>query len=188
MVMPEQMQDDVAVPNPAYGSRTGPIVVVVVVLVLIVAAFAAVLAVGGGARNRYKAAEGGQLQPKESLDIPVLEVGDISLSVPLDTSGSRRKALNVGVVVRFEPPEGQQPNPRLLQKEFVPRVINLRAEFRHIIIEEMSTKDYTKLSDAEVRTRLLKTFKARFDDELKEYGLKEYAQVEKVLWADFFWN
>jgi hypothetical protein len=186
--MPEELAEELAVPVRAGGRSRAPLLVIIGVFLIGAAVVASVLLVGGSARTRYVSEHEKKAQPKEYLDIPTLEIKDIPLSVPLVASGAQRKPLTVGVVVRFEPPEGEPADPKMLEKEFIPRVTNLQAEFRHIVIEEMNSKDYAKLSEAGVRNQLLKTFKGRFDEEMKEYGLNRYARVDKVLWRDFFWN
>ncbi len=175
-------------PGRSGGRRIGPILIGGVVLVLILMVVAAVLVLGRKPPPQYVSKGGEEVYPAEILDIPPLEMKDIPLSVPLAPSTPQRKQLTVGVVVRFAPPEGETPDIKKLEKEFLPRVNNLKAEFRHIIIQKMNSKPYGKLSTNEVQDQLLKTFRREFNKELKRYDLHKMARVHDVMWGDFFWN
>jgi hypothetical protein len=187
--MPEEaVGEDIVAPRRSEGISAAPIVVGAVVVLLVAGVFLAVLLLGRARRDRYIEGAGEQVRPAEWLDIPALEVKDIPLSVRLTPSGAQRKQLTVGVVVRFAPPPGEEADVKRLQKEFIPRVTSLSNEFRHIVIEQMNSKDYAGLNSAEQKNQLLKTFRREFRQKLKAYGLDKMAQVHEVMWADFFWN
>jgi flagellar basal body-associated protein FliL len=173
----------------AAGRRVSPMVPVVVVAVLVVGAVAGVLLMRGDPRTGLTQSDVDKRpNPTDWLDIPVLKIEDIPLSVPLVASGSQRKQLQVAVTIRFAPPEGAEVDIDRLKKEFLPRAASLSAEFRHIIIEEMNSKDYSKLVHADARDTLLKTFNQKFNDMLKAYGMHKDARVDSVMWNNFFWE
>jgi flagellar basal body-associated protein FliL len=186
--MPEEAQEEVAVVTGSGGPRIAPLVIGGVVALLVVVVVVLVMVMAKGKKPSMISQEQRQKHDSVWLDIPVLEVKDIPLSVPLVASGAQRKPLTVGVVIRFAPPEGEKADVKKLQKEFIPRVQTLQAEFRHIVIQQMNSKDYANLSNAEQRNQLLKNFRNGFQEKLRQYGLDKMARVHDVLWGDFFWN
>jgi flagellar basal body-associated protein FliL len=184
--MPEENKEE-AVSSPSGGKKLSPMVIVIAVIAIGGGAAAGVLVFSKKPPKSIVQEAQNESHPSKWLDLPPIEIKDIPLSISLVSSGSQRKPLTVGVTVRFAP-TSDEADPKLLEKDFIPRVTRLTADFRHIVIEEMNTKDYGKLDSAEVRDQLLKTFRSRFNDELKRYGLDKQATVQKVIWRDFFWN
>jgi len=174
-------------PQPAHLRRLSPGLIALVVAVLAAVAVAGVFLVGGLGRAPLTGPGQKQLYSPERLDIPVVEISGIMTSVPVDSSAVQRRSLSVGVVVRFAPPEGERVDVRRLTREFMPRVNSLRAEFGSIIIEELNSKDYGRLTSADGRKQLLDGFKASFNKLIEKYGLDKMAVVDNVVWKDFNW-
>ena len=188
--MPEEQQDEAVAPSRPGRRKVNPAVVIGAVFVLALGAVGAVFLIGGKPATKYVSEGEKQVHPQDWLDIPLLTIKDIPLSVPSGGSAvTKRKTITVGVTVRFAPPEGEKVDIKALQKTFVPRMASLGdGEFRHIIIEQMSSKDYGKLCNTEVRNQLLKTFKQSFNEKLKQYDLQKMARVHDVMWHGFFWQ
>jgi len=187
--MPEEAaQEEVVAQAKAGGRKLKPAVVIGGVVGLVVISVVLTMLLKSGETPAMISGTRRRVHDSKWLDIPTLEVKDIPLSVPLVASGAQRKSLTCGVVIRFAPPEGEEADVKELQKTFIPRVTSLRSEFRHIVIEQMNAKDYSKLSNQEVKNQLLKTFRQAFQEKLKDYGLDKKARVHQVMWGDFFWN
>jgi flagellar basal body-associated protein FliL len=187
--MPEETaQEELATTSRAGGKKAGSLIVIGGVVLVVIVAIVLVVVLGPGRKTKYISQEKRPVHDSAWLDIPTLYVKNIPLSVPLVASGAQRKELMVGVVIRFAPPEGEKVDAKALEKQFVPRVTSLSAEFRHIVIEQLNSKDYSKLSNQEVKNQLLKNFRQSFQEKLKDYGLDKWARVHDVMWADFFWN
>jgi len=176
-------------PQPANRRRrVSPVLIVAAVAVIGAAVFAAVLLKGdkviGTLTGKIQTPRGAP----ELLDIPTLEVGDITVSVPVDSTQIQRRGLSVGVVVYFAPAEGSRLNSKELVKEFSPKVANLAAKFRSIVIKALNAKDYNNLIKAGEQEQLLLDFKNGFKAELDHYGLNRMAVVDQVVWKEFVWN
>ncbi len=181
--MPEEaQQEEISTSAPIRSGRRkmGPVLVAGGVLVLLLGVVAVVVIMGKKASPQYTKQGGEEVYATEILDIPPLEMKDVLLSISLMPGSPQRKQLTVNVVVRFAPPEGETPDIKKLEKEFLPRVNNLKVEFRHIVIQQMSARDYGQLSTNEIQNQLLKTFKLKFDKKLKRYGLYKMARVHDV--------
>ncbi len=187
--MPEEaQQEEIAAPSRSGGRKMGPVVVAGGVLVLLLGVVAVVVIMGKRASTQYTKQGGDEVHPREWLDIPPVEMKDVLLSISLMPGSPQRKQLTVDVVVRFAPPEGETADIKELEKEFVPRVNRLKPEFRHIIIDRMSARDYGQLSSSEIKNQLLKTFKLEFNKKLKRYDLHKMGRVHDVFWGRFFWQ
>ena len=175
-------------PKPAAGRRVSPGLIAAAVLVLAVVVVGAVLLTGGKGRTQYVGQTQERARSYTLLDIPTLDVSDITISVPVDSAAAQRKNLTVSVTVRFAPPEGEEGDAKKIAKEVMPRVANLRPDFRDLIITALGDKDYGKLTSAEVKNQLLTGFKQSFNEVLCSYGLNKEVVVEKVMWKDFAWD
>ncbi len=187
--MPEEAaQEEAVAQTSAGGKKMKPAMIIGAVAVVAIGAVVLTIVLSGGTKPPIISGARRRVHDSDWLDIPTLHVKDIPLSVPLVASGAQRKSLTCGVVIRFSPPEGEKVDVKAMQKTFIPRVTSLSSEFRHIVIEQMNSKDYSKLSNQEVKNQLLKTFRQAFQEKLKDYGLDKEARVHEVMWGDFFWN
>jgi hypothetical protein len=168
--------------------RISPVLIAAVVMAIGAAVFAVVLLKGdkvyGGLTGKTQAPR----HAPELLDIPTLEVADINVSVPVDSTAIQRRGLSVGVVVYFAPAEGSRLSSKELVKEFSPKVANLGAKFRSIVIKRLNSKDYNSLIKADEQEQLLLDFRNGFRTELDNYGLSRMAVVDQVVWKEFVWN
>ena len=168
--------------------RVSPVLIVAAVTVIGAAVFAVVLLKGDKMIERLTGRTQAPRGTPELLDIPTLEVADISVSVPVDSTQIQRRGLSVGVVVYFKPSEGSRLNSKELVKEFSPKAANLAAKFRSIVIKKLNAKDYNNLIKAGEQEQLLLDFKNGFKAELEHYGINKMAVVDQVVWKEFVWN
>jgi len=160
----------------------------VAILVIAVAAYMLLRGPKGTAKQ-VEGAGGRATHSAEWLALPPVDVSDISVSVPLEQSGAQRKTLNVSISIRLVPAHGEKVDIKALVKELMPKVNSLaKAEFRHIVINELITQDYGNLNNSDMRERLLKTFKGKFDAVLKDYEIDREVQVDQVMWKEFSWG
>lgn len=174
--------------RPAKARRISPALIAALVVAIAVAVVAVILIkikkapeqhVGSGEKVVYSA---------EWLDIPTIDVSGIHVSVPLDASGAQRRGLNVGVVIYLAPAHGHKGKIKELNKEVIPRVNNLKAKFRSVIIDEIISKDYGDLSNAEKRSKMLNNFRENFRQIIKSCELDKHVDVDTVIWKDFDWE
>lgn len=175
-------------PKLSPARRIKPILVAGVVAIIAAVLVVAVFLKQPPQQKRYVSTGEKPTYSSEVLELPVLSVDDIVLSIPLEEAGAQHKTLRVSVTVRFAPPEGEKLDMKKLGKEFVPRVMKLEPEFRHLIIQELNKRDYGNLYNPEAQALLLKTFAKDFNQVLQQWGLLKLAGVRDVMWKDWSWS
>jgi hypothetical protein len=185
--MVEQARDDVQAAVRRGPARIPPVAVAVTVVVLCLVTGVLVFLLTGSRRQRIMTEGNRPTYQSEWLDIPVMEIKDIALSVPLEASGAQRKQLTVGVAVRFAPAEGRSWSGGL-PRDVARRLGNLRPEFRHIVIGEISSRTYAQLSGTEGLNQVLQELRRRFEERIQKCDLGKDIRVHEVMWGDLFWG
>jgi len=64
-------------------------------------------------------------------------------------------------------------NLKLLEKQYLPNIEKFVPEFKHMLLEEISRRDYAKLQDPAERQKMLDELRMKCNDRLnKQYGLE----------------
>ncbi|HOX05738.1 MAG TPA: hypothetical protein PK280_05005 [Planctomycetota bacterium] len=192
--MPEEKADKTAQaesesqPKPAAGRKVSPVAVIGVVAVLGLAVFAVVMLMGRKGPEPQAVKTPPPVNLPELLDIPPLEVSEIQVTVPTESSAIQRRSLAVGVVIYFAPAEGHQGGVKEVIAKLGPRLTNLSPKFRNVVITQLNTKSYGELIKSDVQDTLLSVFKDKFTEEMAKYGLDKVAKVDQVVWQEYSWG
>jgi len=113
---------------------------------------------------------------ENDLRAPSVEVNDIVSSVRVDTSGNKLRNMIVSLSIKLgrdqRAPEAVL-DVRDLQKNYLPRIEDFVPEFRHMLLERISKKNYADLQKMSSWDEMLDELKSRCNERLeKQYGLK----------------
>ena len=109
------------------------------------------------------------------LRAPSVEVKDVITSVRVDASGNKLKNMIVSLNLKLG---RNQLNPESeldvadLENNYVPRVKDFVPEFRHMLLERISKRNYAQLQQMDAWREMLDKLKAESNKKLQQYGLE----------------
>ena len=178
--MAEQAQDEQGEAQEARASRMGmllSLVAVVVVVMLVEGVIMFVFFKKPTPRTETPVAGVFQDEGKKGendLMAPSILVKDIITSVRVDTSGNKLRNMIITLSIKLgrnqETPEGEL-DVGLLEK-YKPKVEEFIPQFKHMLLEELSTHDYGELQRMSAWTEILDELKNESNKKLQEYGLE----------------
>ncbi len=172
------MAEEAQVPEEGAPKKGGSPIVrgfIVILVVMIVEAVVVVTVMRGTSTSTGTSgttatgAEDGD-KGQNDLKAPSIEVKNVITSIRVDTAGNKLKNLVVSVSIKLgrdqDHPEAIL-DTETLESEYLPLVQNFIPEFKHILLSELSSRQYAELQDPDVRQRIIEKMIKTSNDRLK---------------------